>query len=254
MVLSFTYTWHMSFVPQWSNWYVRVTWLLAFSKLGHILCFLLHKIISLSSEREHLNVECVCRRVLSSHLWEAHTICGNVSAECNAMAGHAGCSVPVSLSTLSAWMLVHVYVCAFCKFYDRRLLQKKKKKSCIKTAIILTFKLFFCNTSVRQCGDSITYSSHCHHAHIVSHVAEFKLSHFFIDDHVVHIPYTLFFTILMASKLLLYMLRTLFCCLSSYKSEWTSCLIGIYVSKRMIFICFSNADDGWSELLIKYNE
>lgn len=39
LVLSFTCTWHMSFVPQWSYWYVCVTWLLAFSKLGHILYF-----------------------------------------------------------------------------------------------------------------------------------------------------------------------------------------------------------------------
>lgn len=137
----------MSLVPQWSNWYVRVTWLLAFSKLGHISCFLLHKIISRSSEREHLNVECVCRRVLSSHLWEAHTICGNVRAECNAMAGHAGCSVPVSLSTLSAWMLVHVYVCAFCKFYDRRLLQKKKLyKDCHNFNFQVIFLQHFCQT------------------------------------------------------------------------------------------------------------
>lgn len=54
----------------------------------------------------------------------------------------------------------------------------KNERSCIKTATILNFKLFFCNTSVRQCSDSITYSCHCHPAHIVSHVAAFKLSHF----------------------------------------------------------------------------
>lgn len=41
----------------------------------------------------------------------------------------------------------------------------KKKVSCIKTAIILIFRLFFCYTSVRQCGDFVTYYSHCHHAH-----------------------------------------------------------------------------------------
>lgn len=109
-------------------------------------------------------------------------------------------STPVSLSTLSVWMFVHVCECIVQVLW---LMSLAKKKSCIKTAIILAFISLFCNT-LRQRGDTITYSSHCHHAgclmlqsSLTSHISLMFMLYIF---HIIQ-----FSTILRTStKLLLY--------------------------------------------------